>query len=70
MFSLEFKCSGKDGKRVACKKGKEPNAPNLQGGMSKQNLAGQFHQPAYVERILGLKTKSRLVHGDTIFKTW
>ena len=65
MFSLESKCSGKDGKRVACKKGNEPNTPNLQRGMSKQNLAGQFHQPAYVERILGLKTKSRLVHDDT-----
>lgn len=66
MFSLGLKCSSTDGKRIICNN--DPYKPNLQKGMSKQNLGGQFHQPEYVEHLLGLKYRSRLVCGEIVFK--
>jgi len=45
--------------------------PTLQKSLTRQNLAGQFHQPAYVERLLGLKknkslTKRRRPNNKTL----
>ena len=66
MFLLGSKCSGKNGThKNTCKH--EPKKLKLQRGMSNLNLAGQFHQPAYVEHLLGLKTKSRLVCRGKFF---
>jgi len=50
-------CNGNK-KTNYCKSPSKRNHPNLQKGTSQRNIAGQFYQPEYVERLLGLKTNA------------
>ena len=64
LFYLKFNFSS----QIACKrnkKGKDCRAaykslvPNLQNSSNKRLLQGQFYQPEYVEKLLGLQSNSR-----------
>ena len=56
MIKPPIACRGKK-KNKLCKKTLKPK---LQKSPSQYNLAGQYHQPEYVEKLLGLRKKRKL----------
>ena len=64
-FSIGSNCIRKDNKSWTCENHQRRNQPILQNGYSKHNMAGQFYQASYVERLLGLNNESRLVQSDS-----